>query len=75
MRTRVVVFLCGCLVGYLFSYYMLSKSVSYKVEQAYELGFNFGTYSTLESIENEMKTNLNLESNPYIKINQDSLSK
>jgi hypothetical protein len=38
----LIFFLVGCTFGYYFSYYMLSKSVAYKVDEAYELGFQWG---------------------------------
>ncbi len=38
----LISFLIGSLAGYFFSYYMLSKTVSFRVEEAYELGYQFG---------------------------------
>lgn len=40
-QTQLLFLLAGGLIGYVFAYYMLSKSVSYQIEKAYDLGVEF----------------------------------
>lgn len=76
-QRNALIFVAGLIVGYVLTYYMLSKSVSFKTEEAYELGYDFGVYSAYQKMieETEKVHNLNLENNPhFIDINLDSLS-
>jgi len=41
-KQKALIFVAGMFAGYLLTYYMISQTVSYKVEEAYELGFQFG---------------------------------
>jgi hypothetical protein len=41
-KQKALIFVAGMFAGYLLTYYMISQTVSYKVEEAYELGFRFG---------------------------------
>lgn len=74
-QKNALIFVAGLLVGYALSYYVLSASVSFKTEEAYELGYDFGVYSAYQKMIEETKgTDLNLENNPhFIDINLDSL--
>ncbi len=40
-QSQLLFLIGGSLIGYMFAYYMLSKSVSFQVERAYELGVEF----------------------------------
>lgn len=40
-QVQLLFLIGGALMGYIFAYYMLSKSVSFQVERAYEDGINF----------------------------------
>lgn len=76
-QRNALIFVAGLIVGYILTYYMLSKSISFKTEEAYELGYDFGVYSAYQKMieETEKVHNLNLENNPhFIDINLDSLS-
>lgn len=76
-QKNALIFVAGLLVGYVLTYYMLSKSISFKTEEAYELGYDFGVYSAYQKMIEESKRvhNLNLDNNPrFINIELDSLS-
>lgn len=60
-------------VGTGFSYYMLSKSVSYKVERAYEQGVEFG-YETKELKAGETCEELLQKINDLLNKNKDTLN-
>ena len=49
-QVSALVFVAGLLFGAVLHYYMFSKTVSYKVEQAYEQGYNFGAESELRCL-------------------------
>ena len=76
-QKNALIFVAGLLVGYVLTYYMLSKSISFKTEEAYELGYDFGVYSAYQKMIEESKRihDLNLDNNPhFINIELDSLS-
>lgn len=75
-QRNALIFVAGLIVGYILTYYMLSKSISFKTEEAYELGYDFGVYSAYQKMieETEKVHNLNTTSNPYfLNIKLDSL--
>ena len=75
-QKNALIFVAGLLVGYTLSYYVLSASVSFKTEEAYELGYDFGVYSAYQKMIEESKRihDLNLDNNPhFINIELDSL--
>lgn len=58
-KQKALIFVAGMFAGYLLTYYMISQTVSYKVEEAYELGFRFGVqnHSFIQSQSDSLNIN------------------